>query len=70
MSVPISIAEAIRSLRSGNKSILVDDLTKDAKCPADLELPDDERTCLIIDGQAMVVSFGKQHEAKTIQRLC
>ena len=65
MSVPISIAEANGSLRSGNKSILVDVLTKDVKCPADLELPEDESTCLIIDGQATVVSFGKPREAKT-----
>lgn len=63
--VPISLAEENKSLRSGNKAILVEVLTKDVSCPSEIELPKDSTSTLVIDGQASVVAFGKPPEAKT-----
>lgn len=65
VKVPMSIAEENGSLRSGNKAMLVDVLTKDVNCPPEIEIPKDEYSCLVIDGQATVVAFGKPAEAKT-----
>ena len=65
VKVPLSIAAENGSLRSGNKAMLVDVLTTDVNCPPEIEIPKDEYSCLVIDGQASIVAFGKHAEAKT-----
>ena len=47
-----------------NKSLLADELTKDVTCPESLDLQDSS-SCLIIDGQALVVALGKPNSAVT-----
>jgi len=64
LPVPISIAEMNGALRTGNKSVLVEKLTKDITCPEAIELHDTS-SCLIIDGQALVVSLGRPDNAVT-----
>jgi len=64
VKVPPSIAEENGSLRSGNKAMLVDVLTKDVNCPPEIDI-EDGNSCLVIDGQASVVAFGKPSDAKT-----
>ena len=58
MPVPVSLAEMNGKLRSGNKSQLADILTRDIDCPATINLQD-KSACLLIDGQARVISIGK-----------
>lgn len=65
VDVPISIAEENESLRSGNKAVLLEVLTKNVNCPTDIEIPEDRTSSLVLDGQALVVAFGKPSEAKT-----
>lgn len=57
MPVPISIAYTNGSLRTGNKAVLVEAMTQDVTCPAEVTI--DGTSCLVIDGQALVVSLGK-----------
>ncbi|KAG7500299.1 hypothetical protein JOB18_016414 [Solea senegalensis] len=64
LPVPISLAEMNGTLRTGNKSVLVNKLTEDIVCPEAIELPD-MSSCLIIDGQALVVALGKPDKAVT-----
>ena len=52
--VPISIANCDGSLRTGSKAILADVITRDGVCPAEVKV-DQSNSCLIIDGQAVVV---------------
>ena len=47
LPVPISLAEMNGTLRTGNKSVLVNKLTEDIDCPEAIELPD-MSSCLII----------------------
>ena len=56
------------TLRIGNKSALVDMLTEHVVCPDEIEL-NDSSSCLIIDGQALVVSLGKPNNAETFGNL-
>ena len=51
LPVPISLANTNGALRTGNKSLLADGLTKDVTCPESLDLQY-LSSCLIIDGQA------------------
>ena len=46
------------NLRSGNKAILADVITEDIECPEKIQLHKTS-SCLIIDGQALVVALGK-----------
>lgn len=62
--VPVALAEMNGSLKTGNKSMLADILTSDIECPATIDL-DGRSACLVIDGQARVVSIGKPCDAKT-----
>lgn len=64
LPVPVSLAEMNGTLRTGNKSVLVNKLTEDIVCPEAIELPDSP-SCLIIDGQALVVALGKPDHAVT-----
>ena len=52
------------TLRTGNKSVLAEKLTEDIVCPEAIELHDSS-SCLIIDGQALVVALGKPDNAVT-----
>lgn len=64
LPVPISLAEMNGSLRTGNKSVLADKLTEDIVCPEAIEVHN-LSSCLIIDGQALVVALGKPEKAVT-----
>ena len=57
MTVPVSLAYPNGSLRVGSKTVLTDVLTKDVTCPPEITL--DGTSCLVIDGQALVVALGK-----------
>ena len=65
MPVPLSIAEMNGSLRSGNKAQLADILTDGICCPEEIDDIDPVSSCLIIDGQAMIVALGKPPGAET-----
>ena len=54
MNISISIANCDGSLRTGSKAILADVITRDGVCPAEVKV-DQSNSCLIIDGQAVVV---------------
>ena len=57
INVPIALAHTNGSLRTGNKAIPADVLSKDVTCPPEITLAG--RSCLVIDGQALVVPLGK-----------
>jgi len=57
MPVPVSIAYTNGSLRTGNKSVLLEVTTQGVTCPAEVTI--DGTSCLVIDGQALVISLGK-----------
>ncbi|KAG1668552.1 Protein smg8 [Nymphon striatum] len=63
MKIPVSIADTSGTLRTGTTSILFDVLTKDVSCPTEITIS--ESSCLIIDGQAMVMSLGKPADVNT-----
>jgi hypothetical protein len=63
MPVPVSIVETNQTLRSGNKSVLAEVLTKEVTCPAAVTLVGD--SALVIDGFALVAAIGKPEKAKT-----
>ena len=64
MNIPISIANCDGSLRTGSQAILADVITRDVVCPAEVKV-DQLSSCLIIDGQAVVVAIGKPVGAHT-----
>lgn len=64
LPVPVSLAEMNRRLRTGKKSALADKLTEGVVCPDAIEL-NGRSSCLIIDGQALVVALGKPDKAVT-----
>ena len=64
MNIPISIANCNGSLRTGSKAILADVITRAVVCPAEVKV-DQSNSCLIIDGQAVVVAIGKPAGAHT-----
>ena len=64
MNIPISIANCDGSLRTGSKAILADVITRDVVCPAEVKV-DQSNSCLVIDGQAVVVAIGKPAGAHT-----
>ena len=63
MKVPVSIADTSGKLRTGSKSIIFDVLTKDVSCPPEITIG--KPACLVIDGQATVMSLGKPSEVHT-----
>lgn len=63
LPVPLSLAEMNGTLRSGNKSVLADIITQGINCTESIELR--ETSCIIIDGQALVVTVGKPDSAAT-----
>ena len=60
--VALSIAQMDGCLRTGQKVILIDEITKGVCCPATITIL--EGATLIIDGQALVMAVGKPATAK------
>ena len=56
LPVPISLAEMNGTLHTGNKSVLDDILTTVIICPESVKK--EGTSCLIINGQALVISIG------------
>ena len=63
MLVPISLAEMNRTMRTGNKSILVGVWTENVKCPESITF--EGKSALLIDGFALVAAVRKPDKAKT-----
>ena len=57
MTVPVALACTNSSPRVGNKAVLTDVLTKYVACLPEMTL--DGTSCLVIDGQTLVVALGK-----------
>ena len=55
--VPLALADTDSSLRTGQKSTLMNELCKKVKCMETCDVP--EGATLLIDGQALAVSLGK-----------
>ena len=64
LPVHVSLAEMNGTLRTGNKSELANVVTEDIDCPEIIQLHATS-SFLIIDGQALVVAFGKPDAAVT-----
>ena len=58
MPVPLALAELKGFLKSGDMAILQTSLLGNIICPISINLYG-KPSCLIIDGQALVVSLGK-----------
>jgi hypothetical protein len=67
MPVPVAIAEMNGTLKTGNKALLVEELTTGIDCPQSVML--EGTSCLIVDGQAQVNILGKPKEASTFGQL-
>lgn len=65
MPVPVAIAETNGALRSGNKALLAEALIDEIICPETISILDKGKSCLLIDGQALVQAIGKPAEATT-----
>ena len=63
MTVPLSLATTSGSLHSTNKAVLGNILTQQVQTPATVIL--DEPSCLLIDGQTLVMTFGKPPDIRT-----
>ena len=57
MTFPLSLTTTSGSLHSNNKAVLVNILTQQVQTSATVIL--DEPSCLLIDGQALVMALGK-----------
>ena len=60
--VPLSLAEINGSLRTGNKAIMIEKLVEGLDCPPKIDLFG-KSSCMVIDGQALVVSLGKPKDS-------
>ncbi len=63
MLVPIALADTSGALRNGDKSLLVEVLTKGVECPPSIDM--DGTSCFIIDMQALIWDVGKLSECAT-----
>ena len=63
MTVPLSFGTTSGSLHSNNKTVLANILTQQVQTPATVIL--DEPSCLLVDGQALVVALGKPPDIRT-----
>ena len=63
MPVPVSLVQLNQTLRTGNKYVLADVLTKNVKYVSSVTLR--EKAALIIDGFALVAAIGKPETAKS-----
>ena len=64
LPVSLSLSEMNGDLRSGNKATLGDVLTEGIDCPDKISLHATS-SCLIIDGQALILALGKPSDAVT-----
>lgn len=69
MSVPLSLATISGTLRSPDKSLLANVLTKDVLTPPTVLL-DGGPSCLLIDGQALVMALVKNPKHKHDWLIC
>ncbi|KAJ8316884.1 hypothetical protein KUTeg_004788, partial [Tegillarca granosa] len=67
MPVPLCLAKLNGNLRTGNKAMLADVLTKDIECPSTVCVDRESLSCLILDGQARVLSIGNPTHVKTFR---
>ena len=67
MPVPIALAETDGTLRGGTKSLLVDAMTSNTKCPPNIKL--EGTSCLIIDGHALIQAISRPAGTKTFGEL-
>ena len=65
MPVPLSIAEINGALRTGNKALLAEVLTAGICFPVAIDNLVPVSSCLIIDGQALIVALGKPSGVET-----
>ena len=63
MTVTLSLAKTCGSLHSTNKAVLANILTQHVQTSVTVIL--DEPSCLIIDGQALVMALGKPPDIRT-----
>ena len=63
VTVPSALAEMNGQLRTGARSILADVLLSGINCTESIEV--EGSSCLIIDGNALIVAIGKPQDAKT-----
>ena len=63
MAVPLSLATTSGSLHSTNKSVMANILTQQVEVPANITVV--EPSCLLIDGQALVMALGKPTDIAT-----
>ena len=63
LPVLIALAEMNGQLRTGAKSILADVFLSGINCPESIDV--EGSSCLIIDGNALIIALGKPQEAKT-----
>ena len=63
MTIPLSLATTDGSLHATNKSVLANILTQQVETSANVAI--DEASCLLIDGQALVMALGKPPGIKT-----
>lgn len=59
MPVPLALATTNGALHTPNKSLLADEMTKNIEMPRTITV--DGPTCLVIDGQALVMALSKPH---------
>ncbi len=64
MSVPLSLATTNGSLHSSNKYLLAEILAKDVPTPPNITL--EGSSCLLIDGQGLVMALGKPRNIGTL----
>ena len=64
MTIPLSLATTDGSLHSTNKSVLANILTQQVETSANVAV-DEASSCLLIDGQALVMALGKPQGIKT-----
>ena len=63
MGVPLSLATTSGSLHSTKKSVMASILTQQVEVPANIKVV--EPSCLLIDGQALVMALGKPTDIAT-----
>ena len=65
-AVPLSLANRAKKMNTNKKSAMLPLLTKDLGVDTVKGAPDTEgKTCIIIDGHALIQSFGIPHKCKT-----
>ncbi len=68
MSLVETKADGVHALRSGQKSLLIEELTHGVSCPPAITV-DAANSAIVIDGQAFLVAMGKPKGTKTFGEL-